>query len=70
MWNDLYLGHTLRLCKGLHCSCGSTVVGQAWLVGLKEGEKSSGSFKGGSDRTAGKELWKLCFSLSASGVGY
>lgn len=23
-----------------------------------------------ADKTAGKELWKLCLSLSASGAGY
>lgn len=33
-------------------------------------EKTVTPSKEEADRTVGKELWKLCFSLSASGAGY
>lgn len=33
-------------------------------------EKPVAPLREEADRTAGKELWKLCFSLSASGAGY
>lgn len=42
----------------------------AWLVGLRDREKPVAPLREEADRTAEKELWKLCFSLSASGAGY
>lgn len=54
-------------------SCGNHVGGQAWLVGLREAEKiweKVAPLREEANRAAEKALWKLCFSLSASGAGY
>lgn len=46
--------------------------GRSGLAGGAEGgrEKPVAPLREEADRTAEKELWKLCFSLSASGAGY
>lgn len=46
--------------------------GRSGLAGGGEGgrEKPVAPLREEADRTAEKELWKLCFSLCASGAGY
>lgn len=46
--------------------------GRSGLAGGAERgrEKPVAPLRQEADRTARKELWKLCFSLSASGAGY
>jgi len=46
--------------------------GRSGLAGGAErrAEKLVAPLREEADRTAGKELWKRCFSLSASGAGY